>query len=471
MLQIISDKCAWDRVWGAVESPSVMGSFDYVTAGATLESRMGEALLCVWEDAGGIVAHPTVRRRIPGGDGLTDLISAFDFGGLWFSPGPAAERARRLAAFEEAYFRWAAGSGAVSEFIRFHPFHAPADLAFSRFRNFLYCDNVFVDLTRPMAEIRAGYRPPRRRQVAQGRRAGLNLVAAEDFGIFYDIYFAGLDRLGAPRRYYFPRGFLESIRFCLDLRYIVAKDGEIVGAHAYIIDGDTALAFLCHSRPEASALRPNDFAYDAMIEEYAGRGLRRLHLGSGAPSLHHYKASYSPDRVPYHLAHRSSTASATRRCPGSSPRVPRPGFFRCTGAMSAEWPVRRRISIRLSRAPTASRSGLARRSNFVLVDTPIDDLASDKPESAEELRQCGRRGRSSRSSRQAAVPQPESSFVNSRQDVGTLPVTCRALLGEIGKSRLRDPYSAVIDVGTGLVASCQQGIYGLWHGCALPVAP
>lgn len=59
--------------------------------------------------------------------------------------------------------------------------------------------------------------------------------------------------------------------------------------------------------------------------------------------------------------------------------------------------------------------------------------------------------------------------VNTQGDVGALPANYKETTEAHLRSQLRDPYSAVINVGEGFRGQCAIGIYGVFHGWAVPV--
>ncbi len=60
--------------------------------------------------------------------------------------------------------------------------------------------------------------------------------------------------------------------------------------------------------------------------------------------------------------------------------------------------------------------------------------------------------------------------VNVPGDTGTLPAGWKEQVEGRVKSRLRDPYSAVISVGAPVATYCMIGIYGPFYGHAVPVS-
>lgn len=71
----------------------------------------------------------------------------------------------------------------------------------------------------------------------------------------------------------------------------------------------------------------------------------------------------------------------------------------------------------------------------------------------------------------ACAGQPGGNFigVNTASDVGILPPEYKRTVESALKANLKDPYSAVIHVGDGYQSTCQIGVYGTFHGWAVPV--
>jgi hypothetical protein len=71
----------------------------------------------------------------------------------------------------------------------------------------------------------------------------------------------------------------------------------------------------------------------------------------------------------------------------------------------------------------------------------------------------------------ACAGQPGGNWlgINTPSDAGSLPTGYEEMVRSFIKSRLKDPYSAVIQVGAPSISSCAIGIYGPFHGWAVPV--
>lgn len=354
MLRIVTDEGEWNAVHARTIASSVQASYAYLAAGAGLEPG-GRAELAVWQRGDAFVMHPYVRRRVPLDPAYDDLISVFEFGGFWFSTADRGARQDLLAGFETAFAAHAAETGIVSEFVRFHPFSGNGDLGFAVYNVVVACDNIVVDLRRPYDDIWNGFHRSRRNKVRQGREHGLAADADLGFDTFVDIYYRNLRALGAHEKYFFPLAFFEDVAFCLDVCCVREPGGDVCAAHVYLLDGDVAFAFLCQGVPEKLSLRPNDFAYDAMIRSLQSRGIRTLHLGGGVESLRHYKATFSDDRVPYPIGRVVFDAEAYGRLTDAFVReTGRPApthFFPAYRGMELNAPPPTRAKTDLSRPP------------------------------------------------------------------------------------------------------------------------
>lgn len=298
-LEIVSDVPSWDAAVQAVGDVSNFAGGQYVQACAAMELE-GVAQLAVFRAEHGTVVHPFVRRAIPDTDGWSDLMSPFDYGGFFFDTTDEGGRISLLQAFEDAFFEYAADEGIVAGFTRLHPMRTlPLD-ALRRFQVRQHRDNIVIQLDRPYEELWKGYKRPRRRIIKQGRRAGFEIERSTDFTHFVPMFHYNMRRVGARPENLFPTSFFDAVADQLELYYLRAPDGTICAGHTYLLDPPYVFAYLCHSTPDYLHLRPNDFLYDHMLQEFRRRGLTWFHFGGGTQmSLWEYKATFSPQRVPY----------------------------------------------------------------------------------------------------------------------------------------------------------------------------
>jgi len=295
---ILDDPAEWERVRRRLPRASVLSAAAYVRSAARLEGdAVAEAAVLEWDDD--VLMHAYVRRPVPGGAGLWDIVSPYDFGGIWSSTTDPARNRDLAAVFAGAFLAHALRAGIVSAFLRIHPSADPGLQEAAGYDLRHHQNNVVIRLDGELAGVRGRYSYARRKQVRQGRENGLTLAFSDDIEGFTALYHANMRRLNAHAFYLFPQAYFEDIRAFLILAEARTGDGTVCARHLYLPDGDTLFAFLCHAHEEARHLRPNDFLYDAMIGEAHGRGFSRFHFGGGADTLYKYKKSFSPNVIPF----------------------------------------------------------------------------------------------------------------------------------------------------------------------------
>jgi hypothetical protein len=298
MFSIIRYEEDWQRIYKRLPAPKTLLHYKYVSAAATLEQD-GDAELAVWQDGETLIAHPYIRRAIPQAAGFYDLRSAFEFGGFWHGAVDAPPTARALDRFDRAFEQYCSANHIVCEFIRFHPYLPYVSETESSYELSNQVENIAIALNQSYDEIFAGYHTSKQKQVRQGRRHGLRISTSEDYDTFVKTYHENLDRLDADEFYYFPTSFFQAVCEFLEIKLIRDADGELCAAHCYLRDGDIIHAFLCHAKQEKLSLRPNDYAYDAVISDAVNSTYAHFHFGGGTPSLSAYKKQFSSKTIPY----------------------------------------------------------------------------------------------------------------------------------------------------------------------------
>jgi hypothetical protein len=301
--RLVTDAREWDALVARCTDRSVVATSAYLAAGAMLEPD-GKPELAIYRDRDGTIIHPYVNRAIDAKGTWRDLISAYEFGGYWYTTRDAAKRARLTANFDRLFRQHCMEHAVVSEFMRLHPmlFRNPA--LFGDFDLGGPAEHVIVPLLGDPDRLRSGYHVTRRRQVRQGHANGLVMEPIRDAAAFIDVYHENLNRLEADDFWYFPADYIAALGDMLRIFLVRDPKGEVCGAHCYLDDAPWRFAFLCHGVAAKLDLRPNDFAFDAAMVEAQADGLEWLHLGGGQPSLLAYKSKFSNVTVPYRWAKR-----------------------------------------------------------------------------------------------------------------------------------------------------------------------
>src|SRR5262245_31091928 len=115
--EIISAAGRWQQLYNELSIPSVLASHSYVSAGSRLiDGGIAEAAALKLD--GDIIFHPYIRRPVPPlGLDYFDLVSAYDFGGFWFSTTDPHRRQALASEFERAFGDYAATARIVCEFM------------------------------------------------------------------------------------------------------------------------------------------------------------------------------------------------------------------------------------------------------------------------------------------------------------------------------------------------------------------
>jgi serine/alanine adding enzyme len=308
----LADEDRWREVLPA--SDGVFASFEF----AAIHQRHsgGEARLFAFAASGGTIAHAVVLRPAPERP-FADATARrlFDAATPPYT-GPFA-RSRigvdTRAAFVDAFERWCAEAGVVTEFGHLHPWRArtemlePADLAIDR-------EIVYVDLTLDPERLwRESFTRACRKNINRARREGVRVFEAttEAHALeLHRIYQQTMARRGALDAYrvapgYFP-AFLD--RMPDNARILLAEhDGRVVAATLYLHDDDDAYSYLGGADHEFQSLRPTNAVVHDMILWGRQRGIKRLILGGGygpGDGILRFKSSFSPLRREFQVYRR-----------------------------------------------------------------------------------------------------------------------------------------------------------------------
>ncbi len=300
MLSIIRDQPQWDALYARLHRPSIVASYGYVNAAAQLENG-GYAELAVWSDDDDIVFHPYIRRQISGGSALDDLVSAWEFGGFWFTTANLEHQLKLLRAFSQAFYQRCVDESIVSEVVRFYPLTPLVATTLDPYCLEYHSEHIVIPLTEPHETLWRTFPSSLRGKIRQAERHRLSVQPSKDIDTFVRVFHQNLDRIGAQPFYYFPAAFLQAIKAHLHFLFAFDHGGRLCATHCYLEDDEVYFAFLCHGVQDAIGLRPNDFVYDAAIRDAQKRHFQFLHMGGGGPSLMAYKRKFSRMTWPFYI--------------------------------------------------------------------------------------------------------------------------------------------------------------------------
>lgn len=301
----------WERAYAQVSRQDVY----YLHAYAELCHYMGDGdpFLFAYEDGvGNRVCYAFVRRP------LRALPFASDAGlhGDWYdivSPtygygGPLCAEPREpvLRAFRTEFEAYCRGANIVSEFVRFHPLlqnqqflESMVDIVWDR-------ETVFIDLSCSEEELFARYHANHQRNIRKALKQGLELrvldahEALQQLDVFYRLYRATMDKVGAVPYFYFSPGYVERLFSRFGPRSVLGAvffEGRMISAALCLREGDTLIYHLGASEEASLHLGTNVFQFHQLSLWARRNGLKTFHLGGGhrgRDSLFQFKHRFNP---------------------------------------------------------------------------------------------------------------------------------------------------------------------------------
>lgn len=314
MHQIISfsEPERWERAYARASCKDIY----YRHAYAELCRCMGdgEPFLFVYEDdEGNTVCYAFIRRplhALPFASGARlegewyDIISpTYGYGG----PLCAQPHEQLLWEFRAELETYCRGANIVSEFVRFHPLlgnhrllEGTMDIVYDR-------ETVFIDLGRTEEELFESYHPNHQRNIRKALKSGLEFrvleghEALQQMEVFYRLYRATMDKVGALPYYYFSTEYLERLFSRLGRSAplgAVFLEGRMISAALCLREGDVLTYHLGASEEASLHLGTNTFQFHHIALWAKRNGLRAFHLGGGhqgRDSLFRFKHRFNPE--------------------------------------------------------------------------------------------------------------------------------------------------------------------------------
>jgi hypothetical protein len=241
-------------------------------------------------------------NSLPGGSGLFEARSPYDFGGPC-GDGPDLGALHRE--FRDALVDWLQSRDVVSEFARIHPLRRGGQPADAK----IHAENFVVDLAVPYGELFSSQHRRHRRGVRAFHRRNhethwISDISAEDATVFTELYARTMTRVAASTDYRFAEQTLAAL-MALDEMCLVraTSENEVSGAALFLRSGDDLFYYLGASADDRSA-GTNNAIFDTAIRHAQSRGLRTLHLGGGSESLRDFKSQIATGTVPYSVVQR-----------------------------------------------------------------------------------------------------------------------------------------------------------------------
>lgn len=235
---------------------------------------------------------------------LKDAISPYGFPGPIMTSAAGVDPRFHTVGFLDSLRTGLRELGCVSMFLRMRPL-SPINEVFHDAGAKLIAQGpvVFVDLTRPMHEVRASYRKNHQRDIRRLTHRGFEPFQQErgwaDF--FYELYSQTMQRKNADSFYLFSRGMfqlLEEEAPLNSLRVVgCRRAGEVACAALITRGGKTANYFLGGTLTEYLYESPAKLMFDYAFEQEQAAGSEVFILGGGTGSrtdtLFNFKLGFS----------------------------------------------------------------------------------------------------------------------------------------------------------------------------------
>lgn len=301
-LTVTRQRDEWQMLFNKIDEPNLSASFSNVEASTSLfKEDDAIAEVAVFNEDGQILFHPYIRRKCPYNREYTDLCSAYEFGGFWFSTAEEEKRNDLLRGFESAFKRYALEENFVSEFCRINPFCNLSEAIFTEYETIHADNHVVIPLSGGYDAVWNEFSGTRRTQIRQGQKNALRVEFSNDIDTFIEIYHKRLSALNSYKFYYFEKEYLKKLTNKQTV-FVYGKRDEICGAQIWLQDKDVLFYFLSADVVEKRDQYAGAFAINEMIKHAIFWGKSYVHLGGGADTLNVYKKRFSPHSIAYYQA-------------------------------------------------------------------------------------------------------------------------------------------------------------------------
>lgn len=248
------------------------------------EAPNGQAQAFLFEDGGHTFLLPFLRGPIGVlGAGFAAFETAYGYGGPLSTTTDPAFIDSACTALEE----FAAESGLIAGFIRFHPPIGNATWVADRWPVVLDRTTVAVDLTLSEEEMLRSMHRSFRNRLRKAETAGLSFAidsAFERMDDFVRLYKLTMDRVKAAPAYYFGAEYFDAIRRNLagdSFLGLVLLGDTVAAAGLFLRMGDYGHAHLAASDTELRSEGANNLLFYGGSLALKDMGARLMHLGGG----------------------------------------------------------------------------------------------------------------------------------------------------------------------------------------------
>lgn len=298
-----------DKHWQKLISQCKQYDFYHTSCYHSLE-KDGKPLLFTGQLNEGFIALPLILRKVED-TSFWDLTSCYGYCGPVSNMDFREVPSELLMYFREELIEWFKEKNIISVFSRLHPV-ITGDVLFENFGIIREVNQtVAINLELTPEEQRRQYRKSNKSEINQLRgKKGYIVKEAKDreeILEFISIYYETMDRVKAPKNYYFDEAYFFYFlnNPCFSSKLLLAlKDEEVTAGAIFTITKQIMQYHLAGTKEAYIRETPMKLILDEARLEGNKLGLKYLHLGGGVggsdeDSLFHFKAGFSKERFVY----------------------------------------------------------------------------------------------------------------------------------------------------------------------------
>jgi lipid II:glycine glycyltransferase (peptidoglycan interpeptide bridge formation enzyme) len=237
-----------------------------------------------------------------------DAVSPYGYPSLLISPETSMSE---LILLLDEFISAARELAIVSVFIRLHPLFEVPHVALEKYGRLVrHGQTVYIDLSRPLDELRKKTRSNHRRGIKKLQQQGFQ-VAIDDWQLlheFANIYRSTMQRVEAEEFYFFDDDYFNMLKRKLSghlhLCTILSPQGNLSAGCLFTTCGEIIQYHLGGTSREFLKEAPSKLMFDAIRTWGKNAGYRFFHLGgglgAGEDSLFHFKAGFSDNRKDFY---------------------------------------------------------------------------------------------------------------------------------------------------------------------------
>jgi hypothetical protein len=296
---VLSESQDWSSYYEKFSSLDVYYSKEYVSL-ASVQEPGSVPMAIYFEVSDARVWYPFLLRPVPGWSGVTDIITAYGYGG----PHLEGNKERINEFYREFVSGFCLDANIVTETIRLHPLTQNHLLVGHVMDVMPVRKTIAVDLTPSYEEIVANFTYSRRTNIRKAKEKYYfefcEGSGAGEIDTFLNLYNSTMNRNHALSQYYFDKEYfvklMKETYLCKPQMVFLTYQGEAICGQVNLIGHQFAHGHLTGSNFDYFHMRPNEVLIDHTIKRMKQEKAVLFHLGGGYKNddgIFKFKESFS----------------------------------------------------------------------------------------------------------------------------------------------------------------------------------